>query len=561
MRLFACLLFLPLLADADERILSFHSDIVIESDATILVTETIRVRSEQQQIRRGIYRYLPVEYYDKRGNRHVVSIVPQSVTRDGMPEPWHVRQPRGSVTTYFGEEDVFLSPGVYEYRFVYRAYRMLGFFEEHDELYWNVTGFNWAFPIDRASATVSFGFDVPFDAIIVDAYTGSYGQSGRDYTVRRDSGPTVEFAANSPLGPANGLTIVVGWPKGLVEEPSQLQELMWLLRDNRNTLVALAGFVLLLAYFIPVWLRYGRDPALDVVVTRYTPPRGYSPASLRYVDRMYYDNKVLTAALVNLAVKGYLTIEQEGKKRTLVHRRPDADAPPLAPGEQELYDALFRISTRVELKQENHEIVGEARKLHRKSLIEDYKGRYFKTNTLMSLPGIAIVVVSTIIAFNVGLEPTPLMLFLIVLSYATLGGFAVFMRKPTARGQKLLEQIAGFKDYLEVAEKDELNLRNPPEKTPELFEQYLPYALAMDVDQKWSEKFASVLAAVRDDEGNNWHPSWYRGNLNSLHLSSDLSGTFAGAVSSSVTPPGSSSGSGGGGFSGGGGGGGGGGGW
>ena len=124
--------------------------------------------------------------------------------------------------------------------------------------------------------------------------------------------------------------------------------------------------------------------------------------------------------------------------------------------------------------------------------------------------------------------------------------------------------MLGFKDYLEIAERHEMNLRNPPEKTPQLFEQYLPFALALGVDQKWSEKFAGVLAAVRNPDGKGYQPTWYGGSWsgsNPVSLSNSLSGGLNTAIASSVTPPGSSSGGGGGGFSGGGGGGGGGGGW
>jgi uncharacterized membrane protein len=138
------------------------------------------------------------------------------------------------------------------------------------------------------------------------------------------------------------------------------------------------------------------------------------------------------------------------------------------------------------------------------------------------------------------------------------------MKRPTLRGRKLLDEIQGFNEYLEIAEKDELNLRNPPNKTPALFEAYLPFALALGVDQEWSERFATLLASIREPDGNAYRPSWYSGNWNSSNLTRSTSGFTRGlssAVSSSTAAPGSSSGGGGGGSSGGGGGGGGGGGW
>jgi hypothetical protein len=150
----------------------------------------------------------------------------------------------------------------------------------------------------------------------------------------------------------------------------------------------------------------------------------------------------------------------------------------------------------------------------------------------------------------------------VVAMFLTVIFFANIMKRPTMRGRKLLDDMQGFRDYLEVAEKDEMALRNPPEKTPELFEAYLPYALALGVDQQWAEKFAAVLSTAQRAEGGPYSPSWYNGSWNVANLTdstSQLSSSLNTAISSSVTPPGSSSGSGGGSSGGGGGGGGGGG--
>ncbi len=133
---------------ADERILSFHSDVRVFTDGMIEVTETIQVRAEGKQIRRGIYRDFPVEYEDRLGNNYEISVEPLAVLRDEMPESFHTVRNRRDIRTYFGRSDYLLEPGVYTYTYRYRANRLLGFFEQHDELYWNVTGNRWAFPID-----------------------------------------------------------------------------------------------------------------------------------------------------------------------------------------------------------------------------------------------------------------------------------------------------------------------------------------------------------------------------------------------------------------------------
>ena len=261
-------LVLPTAAVSDERILSFHSDVRVMTSGMIEVTETIRVRAEGHRIRRGIYRDFPVEYRDKLGNTYEITVEPLRVVRNDMPEAFHTQRMQRHLRTYFGRSDRFIERGEHTYVFHYRANRLLGFFDEHDELYFNVTGFDWAFPIDKATATVTLEFDVPRDAILVEAYTGPLGSKQQDYSRNMDEAGNVRFSANGPLSAANGLTIVVGWPKGFVEEPSQARRIGWVLADNRNLLAALAGLVLLFSYYIPVWRKHGKDPEEGVIVTR-----------------------------------------------------------------------------------------------------------------------------------------------------------------------------------------------------------------------------------------------------------------------------------------------------
>ncbi len=558
------MLAVSLAAAADERILEFHSDVRVFTDGMIEVTETIKVRAEGQQIRRGIYRDFPVDYEDRLGNAYRIRLEPLAVLRNGSTEAFHTVRSGRDVRTYFGRSDRFIEQGVHTYTFRYRANRMLGYFDEHDELYWNVTGNNWSFPIDKASATVRLEFDAPRDALMVDGYTGRLGSTAQDYGRFLDDEGNVYFQANDALPAAHGLTIVVGWPKGFVDEPTTATRIGWLIKDNRNLLTILAGFALVLIYYVPVWRMHGKDPAAGVAITRYEPPSGFSPASLRYIRQMYYDNKVMTAAVVNLAVKGYLEIDNSGKKHKLRKLDPTGATATLATGEKELYDALFAKGDDVTLTNTNHEVIGKARKAHSQSLKQDYKQHYFQTNGYLNLPPVVLAILATLVAVNIGNGATAFVIAGIVVTFLTIVWFAIIMRRPTLRGRKVLDEIVGFTDYVEVAEQEELNLRNPPEKTPQLFEVLLPYALALGVEQAWAEKFARVFASIRNPDGTRYHPSWYQGNWSTSNLSATtdaLSGGLNSALASSASPPGSSSGGGGGGSSGGGGGGGGGGGW
>jgi uncharacterized membrane protein YgcG len=396
----------------------------------------------------------------------------------------------------------------------------------------------------------------------VDAWQGRYGsREAASAEIDRSGQPAYE--ATRVLPPGQGMSLSVRWPKGLVAEPSDLQRLIWVLSDNINLLIALAGLAAMLGYYIPVWQNYGKDPAPGVIFTRYQPPEGFSPASLRYIRNMGYDNDTMTAGVVSLAVKGYLRIDEDDGEHTLIRVDPGGSPPPLAAGEQELYDALFEKRKVVTLVDDNHETIGGAKSAHRRSLKKDYHKRYFRTNGLLNLPPLLIAIVSAVVALRVG--PSFMVFGTIILMLVTIVGFAIYLKRPTGLGRALMDEAAGFTEYLEIAEKDELNLRNPPEKTPQLFERYLPFALALGVEQQWAERFSKIFAGLRGPGDTAWHPAWYKGSAwDNGHLgfsTSSISSSLGHSISSSVTPPGSSSSGGGGGFSGGGGGGGGGGGW
>jgi uncharacterized membrane protein len=138
-----------------------------------------------------------------------------------------------------------------------------------------------------------------------------------------------------------------------------------------------------------------------------------------------------------------------------------------------------------------------------------------------------------------------------------------WMSAPTREGRAVLDRIAGFKQYLSITERERLDRMHPPEDTPELFEKYLPYAIALEVENRWAARFASVLAAAAASGQQGF--SWYSGSHTPWNdadgFTRSVGSSLASSVSSASTAPGSSSGSGGGGSSGGGGGGGGGGGW
>ncbi len=652
---FACLLLSPVaLPQATppvaEEILDYHSDIHVQEDASLLVRETIRVRSSGHLIKHGIYRDFPTRYQDRLGNRYVVNFQVLEVRRNGQPDNFHLKGLSNGERVYLGNENVLLPPGEYTFALVYTCNRELGFFADHDELYWNVTGNGWAFPIVQASATVTLPKNISTAGLRPEGYTGVQGSRTKNFTSSVETGVGVAFATTQRLRPGEGLTVVVSWPKGYIQEPSSGTRLRYFIGDNRSALVGVAGLALLLFYYLVVWFLVGRDPAKSTIMALYEPPNGVSPAALRYLVRMGFDDKTFAAAVINMAVKDFLTIKEKDGVYTL--KRSKADKQVLAAEENAIAAKLFRkhredddddgekaddgagAVSEIKLQTKNHEAISDALAALKKALATAEDKIYFVTNQRYMIPGFilsGLLLAAMVMAesldrriilgfFSVWLSGWSVAVFFLVRQSvqlwrgARVGGnqkaklvkaalsstlftsvFVVFeigalialalsvsltpllilvatvginllfhwlLKAPTSAGRQLLDKIAGFRMFLSEVDADRLNRLNPPEKTPELFEKYLPYAVALDAEQAWAQQFSTVLnQAGQGAQG--YRPGWYMGGsqLAVGALAASLGGTFSGAIAASSSAPGSSSGGGGGGFSGGGGGGGGGGGW
>ena len=606
----ACLL--P--AFSAEEIRSFSSKIEVLPDSDIVVTETIRVMPEGNQIKRGIYRDFPTLYSSPFGLQTSVPFELLEVLRDGKPEPSRTEHLANGLRIYLGNANVFLPHEETTYTIKYRTGGQLGFYKGFDELYWNVTGNGWSFPILAASACVN----LPPGASprSVEAYTGPKGSKGADFKITGKPGCDASVETTRPLRPGEGLTIVVTWPKGFVKAPAPTEKFFSVISSNRGALVGTLGLLAVFGYYLVSWILVGRDPKHGVIIPLFAPPEGFTPQEVRYLDGLgTCDNTSLSAAVLHLAVQRAVTIaESQGKVYTL---KKD-DGSNLDGAETRLLEALFKGGSELILVPANHSTLAAARRVLAKDLAAQV-GSCFARNTGVWAIGLLVTLIPLGISlldvrdkqialfmmlwlsiWSVGcgalsfsvfrawqsknmLAAIPLTLFSIPFLAGWFFGMWMLMhsaspwvcglyaagitlcivfhhllKRPTPEGQKLRDQILGFKKYLSVAEADRLGLENPPERTPQLFEKFLPYALALGVEQAWSEQFADVLATASHDLDSGTSAT---GLVLPLAVASSFTSSFSSAISSASTAPGSSSGSGGGGSSGGGGGGGGGGGW
>jgi uncharacterized membrane protein YgcG len=617
-------------ATAEEVIRNFISDVTVNVDGSLDVRETITVSAEGKEIRRGILRDFPTSYIDKNGVQMRVGFDVVSVERDGQAENFTIENIRNGTRIKIGSADVFLEIGDHTYTIAYHATRLIGFFPEFDELYWNVTGNGWTFPIERASTIVRLPEGAEISQTSV--YTGQQGFNEGDARVVSAKSNRFEAEITKRLESGEGFTVALSWQKGIVTLPTKAELQRYWLKDNLGYVGLAATLLLVPFYYLFAWFRVGRDPEKGTIVPLFHPPDGMGPAGVRYVYKAGYDDKAFAAAVVGLAVKGRMIIRNDGDEYTLAKK--DGAGPTLTRAESALLRATP--NSPLKLKQTNHTSVSYMQSALEGTLDDEYDGvmylknfKWFALGAVLSAGGLvgsgllmpgdqgdAALVVGALgsiwwlVILAVGFSAVKgvfsgggwltrirsLMglIFLVpfvgagivipsatlaadlwtfamkvfVISAALLAGlnllFYWLLKAPTQKGRGVLDQIEGFRMYMTTAEEKRLNALNPPEKTPQLFERYLPYAMALDCENEWNTKFASVLAAAAAAGATaGAFGGWYYGSggFNSRSFGQDLGSSLTSSISSSGTAPGSSSGSSGGGSSGGGGGGGGGSGW
>lgn len=619
---------------AAETINSFTADVTMRADGMVEVTETIEVNAEGSEIRRGIFRDIFTTMINPDNSRLRSDLSVVSVQRDGRSEPYAVEDVTSGIKRIrIGDANVFLEYGTHTYVIRYTMSRMGRFFEDHDELYWNATGNFWSFPILKSVTNIT----LPQGAVIsqLAGYTGAVGSTEQAVRINRTSNNTATFTVTRTLAPGEGVTVAAAFQKGILTEPAGLSKATDWISDHRDLVFPGLAVLLVLGYNLFAWTAVGRDPEKGTIIPLFHPPKGFSPALTHFVHRMGWQNSgwtAFTASIFDLGVKGLVTIDNAAKtlKVTVTDKKPGAE---LTAGEKVIYDYIAGKGT-VVVNTTNGPKLNEKRGEFIKVIETENRAAYFNNNIGYILIGIALSVALLLLLVFTGIMDAIYLLVafvggiaigvftsllgqffrgnliskLLVLVWVVIGGgnflgiglsalseirldngliaaisiviinvgFGVLMRAPTVQGRKVMDQLDGFKMYLETAEKNRLNFQGAPEMTVSRFESILPYAIALGVEKPWSEHFEGELArhAVAGVEGDSYRPGWYHSRDSWNSSSGGFSKTVAAAttgmaaamvaaqpVQSSSSGFSSGGGGGGGGSSGGGGGGGGGGGW
>jgi uncharacterized membrane protein YgcG len=532
-----------------EKITSFKSDIYVLTDGTLLVKEVIEILSEQKEIVHGISREFPTKYSYNGILQYVVGFNVISVTHNDTKTYYHIENYDNGKVIYIGHENIVIPPGTHTYTIVYETNRQLGFFENFDQLYWNVTGNGWRLPIDKVEARFFLPKEFPdsSDSIFAKGYMGFQNEKDQNYTCNINK-KYIEFSTNYYLKPYQGLTCIVQFPKGLVFEPSKYQKCLWFIRDNIVLILLLLLILLWMYGLVSAYLK--NKPGL--IVPLFYPPANMAPSTIGFMISKKFKSLFLSADILDLSIRGFIDIKQISKKHyTLVrleqpnNKMNEYDELLLQKifGKKKIIDInkKYNNSMAIALKHCENNIINEVK------LYTDENLYYWKMSLLFWLL-ILYLAVQTLVNKNLFLFQITLIVFLIKSKHF----FLVY----TKDGRKIQDAIDGFKLYLVQTEPKHMNIIDKlPTKTPELYEKYLPYAIAMGIEKKWKSQFSSLFKNISNKQFS-YIQKFIKKPKGMISIHS-----FSNTISSASTPPGSYFGSGSGSGSGSGGGGGGGGGW
>ncbi len=548
--LFALLLagaVVPLSVQARSLVIErFDADIVVNPDGTLDVTETIQPHFVG--VWNGIFRTIPVEYRTPQGMNYTLFLDLLGAT-DNAGNP--LKMERSRVRHYL-KIKIWVPRAADATRTVVLRYRVangLKFFEEHDELYWNVTGDEWQAPIRAAGARIQLPSGVT--GLRAVAFAGVYGSREQAASVETDQ-EGVSVRALRPLNFREGLTVAVGWDPGLILRPGWVAQTILFLRSNWMLGTSLIVFGIMFG----LWFVRGRDPRRRPIAPQYAPPEELTPAEIGTLLDNSADIRDITATLVDLAVRGYLQIEEKEERKLLGLipsraysfnlRKPSAEWQALRPHEQALLEAMFSGGARrsVDSSDLEHRFFAHLPGIRARIFDRLLEHRYYTRRpdrlraTFVGIGialGIALAIGGSLLSGAWGLSPLPALLGAF-LSAASIVGFGWIMPARTVRGARALEGVLGFEDFLLRVEGDRLRRLD---KSPELFEKYLPYAMALGVEKSWARAFEDIYRQP---------PEWYRGShsdtFHSGSFVSNLSHMSAQTAAAMTSSPRSSGGSG-----------------
>ncbi len=497
------------------HIQSFHSELLVETSGTLQVTNTIKY-TETQEGKHGIRHSIPIAYTGPLGTNYTTKLTIKKITRDNQPVPFEQTIHNGRITFLIGSANTTIPAGTYTYVIEYTTQRQLQFYEEYDELAWNVTGLESAIPIYHARATIKLPNDIPSQSITASAFTGPYKSTQRHASIESKN-HTISISTTRPLRPFEGLTIYVSWAKGYVKRPSATTELWLFSQDNPGLLLFFLLLIIVIYYLVTTIKRIHAYEKPSTIIPRFYPPKDATPAECGFLKQRYTSPTHVAAEIVDLAIRGYLTIEAiPPTKKADTYLLKKTSKPwnsELNLLEKALLASLFDTNEEYRLHKNPNEKERKKAGSLIKSLQKSIASRPFKNLLTLHISFILPVLCAIIGAVAICSALDGYVSALTLIPASVLIAIATwYLPGYTPEGRRAKDELEGFALYLKTAEIDRLQvIGTPPIKTPELFEKYLPFAMALGLEEQWTQQFGPLFKEWEDAQ-HPYQPRWFIGN-------------------------------------------------
>jgi uncharacterized membrane protein len=548
-------------AQTGEKIDDYQANIIIQQTGEIYVREEIIYNFGSTQ-KHGIFRKIPYLKTNTEGKKYQLEFYQFSVTgNNGGKYLFSESKENGDLILKIGDPDTYIS-GIQRYIITYQVRGAITYFSDHDELYWNVIGNSWQVPIDKAQVSVSFSVSdkMPQNDIKYKCFIGSLGSTDNCQIMLNENNYIRSVVQN--LNPYQGLTVVIGFPKGTVAviEP-QLVVSYWETMQGRALMILLIILAIFWYFVLPFWIifkwyKYGRDPNVGPALTvYYDPPKSQAgriltPAETGGLIDENVDFKEFVATIIDLAKRGHFKIIEEKKQEfVLLKSKTAINNDKLTNVESNLIKDLFGGGSKIKLKEPSVLTSFENFKSELYQLLVD--DNFFVKNPQSTREKYYILAALGFLTANI-----------LLLVFA--GFFGKNMPSKTLFGAGEAGKAKGLRNFLKSQEAHFEYLKKFDNEyklgKQFIFEKFLAFAIVFGVEKEWADKFQDILLKQPD-----WYQSNHITNFNSIVFANSISKSFSSGFYQPTTThstSGFSSGfSSGGGFSGGGGGGGGGGSW
>lgn len=499
---------------ATEHIETFEETIHINTDGSVKVEEKILYNFGSVE-RHGILRDIPTIKTNKDGKKYKMDIKVESVVDETEAPYSYTQAGSDTINLKIGDADRTIS-GRHTYIISYTVRGALTYFSDHDELYWNITGNGWNIPINLVKAQIYLPESTPLDGIKAVCYTGTQGSTQQSCS-QKIQGSEVQITTNGFLQGGEGVTAVVGFPKGIVSivEPTEVIPFSSTIFGKVviiATIIALVSWYIFLPLWLPFrWWRKGRDPKAITgpIQAWFDPPktkqgRVLTPAETGTLIDENANLQEIASLIVNLAQRGYLKIVEKAKNDfEFIKTKDYTNSNDLLHFEKSFLSKMFGKKEILRLK--DADLSGEVDSIKESiynSLVSD---GYFPENPQKVRGRYMILTILSLITFNI-----PLLL--------TSAIFGRLMPRKTLEGVEASNIAKSLRNFLTSQERQlEFQAKNQM-----MFEKLLPFAVAFGVEKVWADRFKDITLTP---------PEWFVSSQSGVFTSQ----TFARSLGASMT--------------------------